>query len=62
MQGVSAVVNGNIDAFASDGVLLSGELARQSLAPENYQLIPEEPLTCDFYGLILPVGDRDQSQ
>ena len=59
MQGVSAVTNGNIDAFASDGVLLSGELERQSLAAENYQLIPEEPLTCDFYGLLLPVGDRE---
>ncbi len=58
MQGVSAVTNGSIDAFASDGVLLSGEIDRQNLARGNYQIIPKEPLTCDFYGLILPVGDR----
>ncbi|MDJ0747611.1 MAG: alpha/beta hydrolase [Xenococcaceae cyanobacterium MO_167.B27] len=57
IEGVKAVVNGNLDAFVSDGVLLSGEIARQNLAQENYQLIPEEPLTCDFYGLILPQGD-----
>ena len=58
MQGVSAVTNGSIDAFASDGVLLSGEIDRQNLARGNYQLIPDKPLTCDFYGLILPIGDR----
>ena len=58
IEGVSAVTNGTIDAFVSDTVLLSGEIDRQNLALENYQLIPEEPLTCDFYGLILPQGDR----
>ena len=59
MQGVTAVSNGRLDAFVSDTVLLSGEINRQQLAPENYQLIPEKPLTCDFYGLILPEGDRE---
>ena len=57
MEGVQAVANDNLDAFISDGVLLLGEIERQNLALENYQLIPEEPLTCDFYGLILPQGD-----
>ena len=56
-EGVTAVANGQIDTFVSDGVLLSGEIDRQNLARENFQLIPEEPLTCDFYGLILPEGD-----
>ncbi|MGK7899567.1 MAG: dienelactone hydrolase, partial [Xenococcus sp. (in: cyanobacteria)] len=41
-----------------DTVLLTGELDRQNLARENFQTIPEKPLTCDFYGLILPKGDR----
>ncbi len=58
MEGVTAITNGSIDTFVSDGVLLLGEIARQNLALDNYQLIPEEPLTCDFYGLILPRGDR----
>ena len=57
IEGVKAIANGSIDAFVSDGVLLSGEIERQNLARENYQLIPEDPLTCDFYGLILPKGD-----
>ena len=30
---------------------------QQDLALENYQLIPDNPLTCDFYGLILPQDD-----
>ena len=58
MKEIKAITNGSIDAFVSDGVLLSGEIERQNLAQDNYQLIPEKPLTCDFYGLILPKGDR----
>ena len=57
MEGVAAIANGSIDTFVSDEVLLSGEIERQNLARENYQLIPEQPLTCDFYGLILPKGE-----
>ena len=57
IEGVKAITNGSIDAFVSDGVLLSGEIERQNLAREDYQLIPKQPLTCDFYGLILPEGD-----
>jgi predicted dienelactone hydrolase len=56
-EAVKAVTNGSIDGFVSDGVLLLGEIDRQNLSPENYQLVPEKPLTCDFYGLILPEGD-----
>ena len=56
IDGIKAIANGDLDAFVSDGVLLSGELARQNLASEDYQLIPEQPLTCDLYGLILPQG------
>ena len=62
MEGVTAVTNGSIDAFVSDGVLLFGEIDRRNLARENYQLIPEKPLTCDFYGLILPKGDSQWQQ
>ena len=57
IEGVEAVTDGQIDAFVSDGVLLSGELTRQNLALQNYQLIPEQPLTCDLYGLIFPRGE-----
>lgn len=57
-EGVRAIASGAIDTFASDGVLLAGEVARQNLEPDRYRLVLEKPLTCDFYGLILPSGDR----
>ncbi|HHP7232757.1 MAG TPA: alpha/beta fold hydrolase, partial [Xenococcaceae cyanobacterium] len=57
--GIEALINGAIDTFASDGILLSAEVARQNLNSDRYRLIPEAPLTCNFYGLILPSGDRE---
>ncbi|HHP7230186.1 MAG TPA: hypothetical protein ACFCUY_04930, partial [Xenococcaceae cyanobacterium] len=30
---------------------------RQNLAPEQYTLVPKLPLSCEFYGLILPETD-----
>ncbi|MBE9045982.1 transporter substrate-binding domain-containing protein [Pleurocapsales cyanobacterium LEGE 10410] len=56
-KGIQAVNTGEIDAMVSDRVLLTGEINRQGLNPNNYQTIPEQPLTCDYYGLILPTGD-----
>lgn len=55
--GVDAVASGRIDVFADDSVLILGELAQQNLDPNQFTLLPELPLTCDFYGLILPEGD-----
>ena len=57
VEGVTAVTDSKIDAFVSDTVLLSGAINQQNLVQENYQLIPERPLTCDYYGLILPQDD-----
>ncbi len=34
-------------------------MKRQSLPQENYQLIPPNPLTCEYYGLILPNDDPE---
>ena len=56
IKAIEATANGNIDAFISDGVLLQGEIEQQNLPLRNYLLTPEEPLTCNFYGLILPEG------
>ncbi|MEL7408862.1 MAG: alpha/beta fold hydrolase [Cyanobacteria bacterium J06558_2] len=53
-EGIQALKEGRINTFVSDSILLLGEIEGQNLAPENYQLIPSQPLTCDFYGLILP--------
>ncbi|MGK7894919.1 MAG: alpha/beta fold hydrolase, partial [Xenococcus sp. (in: cyanobacteria)] len=57
VEGVTAVTNASIDTFVSDTALLSGEMSQQDLEPGNYQLIPDNPLTCDFYGLIIPQDD-----
>ena len=56
-RGVQAVKQGTVDAFASDGILLLGEVAQQGLSLEDYELVPEYPLTCDRYGMILPPAD-----
>lgn len=56
---IQSVTDGRIDTFAGDGILTYAELLRQGLSPENYTLLPELPLTCDFYGLILPNNDPE---
>lgn len=57
-QGVQAMRQGQIDAFAGDGILLLGEAIAQDLPPDSYRLIPETPLSCEPYGFVLPGGDR----
>ena len=56
-EAVTALAAGEVDAFASDGILAAGEILRQNLSPENYALLPEVPLTCEYYGMILPAAD-----
>ncbi|NEO06487.1 MAG: transporter substrate-binding domain-containing protein [Moorea sp. SIO1F2] len=51
------VVERDIDAFASDGMLLMAEALRQGLTFQDFTLIPDRPLSCDFYGIILPDQD-----
>lgn len=55
---IDALNTNTIDAFANDSILLRGELIQQQLPAANYALFPQEPLTCDAYGLILPADDR----
>lgn len=56
-QAVQAVASGEIDAFVGDRVLSEAELERQNLSPSQFALVPETPLTCEYYGLILPNND-----
>ncbi|NEP26842.1 transporter substrate-binding domain-containing protein [Moorena sp. SIO3I6] len=51
------VVERKIEAFASDGMLLMAEALRQGLTFQEFILIPDRPLSCDFYGIILPDQD-----
>ncbi len=56
---VKDALAGNIDAFASDGILLVGEALRQGLKQEQYSIEPNRPLTCVSYGMILPTNDSE---
>lgn len=57
-EGIQAVINGNIDAFAGDGILSIAEAERQNIPANRYTLVPDSPLTCDPYGMVLPASDR----
>lgn len=47
-----------IDGFVNDGILLIGESILLGLSlNEDYTLIPDHPLTCEEYGLIIPQND-----
>ncbi len=53
-----ALTSNKIDAVANDGILLISQLERQKLSLNDYTLIPDRPLTCDAYGMILPADDQ----
>jgi ABC-type amino acid transport substrate-binding protein len=57
-QGIQAMFQGQVDAFAGDGILLLGEAIAENLPANSYRLIPDTPLSCEPYGLVLPGGDR----
>ena len=56
-RGIQAVKNGDLDAFVSDDVLSVGAIDLWGMSRNSYQTVPENPLTCDYYGLVLPSGD-----
>ncbi|GAB4531917.1 MAG: glutamate/aspartate ABC transporter substrate-binding protein [Pleurocapsa sp.] len=57
-RGVQAVRQGKIDAMVSDGILLRGEAVLENLSPNRYVLIPEIPLSCDRYAMIIKGQDN----
>jgi len=57
-QGIEAL-QGELDAFATDGLLTIGELAISGLSLSDYRIYPDDPLLCSPYGLLLPEGDPD---
>ena len=56
-RGIQAVAQGKIDAMVSDGILLRAEALQQELSSTEYPLIPNLPLTCDRYGMIIQSED-----
>ncbi|MBP0003104.1 MAG: transporter substrate-binding domain-containing protein [Cyanobacteria bacterium SBC] len=60
-QGVSSL-QGTLDGFADDEVLLLGEMVKLQLSLSEYVMVPEHPVTCELYGMILPDDDREWSE
>jgi polar amino acid transport system substrate-binding protein len=56
-EGVSAVRKGRITAFAGDNILLIGEAVLQGWPSKDFEIVPNKPLSCDVYGMILPAND-----
>jgi polar amino acid transport system substrate-binding protein len=56
-RGIQAVVQNKIEAMASDGILLRAEAQQQGLSDSDYSLIPDTPLSCDRYGMIIRGND-----
>ena len=59
IRGIQAVEQGKIDAMISDGILLRAEAQQQGLSATEYPVIPDVPLTCDRYGMIIPGDDPE---
>lgn len=58
-RGVQALRQGRIVAMVSDGILLRAEAQLQNLSQQEYPLIPQPPLTCDRYGMIITGNDPE---
>lgn len=56
-EGIEKLKKGEVNAVASDGVLLLGELVKQGGNPKEFILIPEIPMTSELYACILPKNE-----
>jgi len=56
-RGIQAIAQGKIDAMISDGILLRAEAQQQELSSAEYPLVPDLPLSCDRYGMIISSED-----
>ena len=54
---VQSVYQGELDAFLGDDILTLSEVLQQGLLAQNLTLVPELPLSCEYYGLALPQND-----
>ena len=54
---VQSVYRGELDAFLGDDILTISEVLQQGLSAQNLTLVPELPLSCEYYGLALPEDD-----
>jgi predicted dienelactone hydrolase/ABC-type amino acid transport substrate-binding protein len=54
---IQAVSNGQLDAFLGDDILTLAEIEQLGLPAQTLTLVPEIPLTCEYYSLALPSHD-----
>lgn len=54
---IEALKNNSIDAIIDSKISLENQLFSLT-NPEDYQIIPQLPLNCDYYGLLLPKQDK----
>ena len=53
-EGVEKLKKDEVKAVVSDGILLLGEIVQQGNNPENFVLMPSQPITTELYGCVLP--------
>ncbi|MDJ0553908.1 MAG: amino acid ABC transporter substrate-binding protein [Microcoleaceae cyanobacterium MO_207.B10] len=58
-EGIRQLDNGKLNAVASDGILLVGEVWQQNKNQSDFQIIPKIPLTFENYGCIIPPENPD---
>ena len=58
-EGVRRLQAGELDGIASDGILLLGELWNQGHEFDAFRLVPNQPLTFENYGCILPLDSQE---
>lgn len=62
LRAFQAVRRGQVDAFANDSILLIGESVAQRFPlgeTTEYILVPDQSLSCEQYGFILPTNNPD---
>lgn len=58
-EGLKLLNQGRVKAVASDGILLIGEVVGQGFDPRDYAIGPQQPITTELYGCILPKNDPE---
>jgi polar amino acid transport system substrate-binding protein len=58
-EGVVKLKKGEVRAIVSDGILLVGEIVQQGSDPRQFALMPQQPITTELYGCILPKNDPE---
>lgn len=56
-KAIQALENRQIDVLIDDGVLLRSQMKEKPSLASGYQLMPQIPLSCEYYGLLVPNDD-----